>query len=88
MPIAKRYVDIDLDSANASCDLGMRLRACGAAGWIMAVFRERGLPELPDDAIRRIGVCDDLDVLRTWVRRASSVSSTEELFAEPVADGR
>ncbi|WP_182874633.1 hypothetical protein [Microbispora sp. H10670] len=48
---------------------------------ILSVLETRGL-EIPDDVRERIRRCQDLDQLRTWVRRAVTVTSAHELFAE------
>ncbi|MEU8194132.1 hypothetical protein AB0C10_10160 [Microbispora amethystogenes] len=48
---------------------------------ILNVLEARGL-EVPDDVRERIRRCQDLDQLRTWVRRAVTVTSAHELFTE------
>ncbi|WP_167521557.1 hypothetical protein [Microbispora triticiradicis] len=45
------------------------------------MLEARGL-EVPDDVRERIRRCQDLDQLRTWVRRAVTVTSAQELFTE------
>jgi hypothetical protein len=51
----------------------------GEATAILAVLDARGF-EVPDDARARITGCTDLDQLDTWVRRAATAGSVEELF--------
>ncbi|GAA4595440.1 hypothetical protein GCM10023194_64890 [Planotetraspora phitsanulokensis] len=54
-------------------------RAEGEAAAILAVLDARGL-EISSDTRDRITRCDDLNVLETWVRRAVTVNSADELF--------
>ncbi|MFF5759266.1 hypothetical protein ACFY7A_28015 [Streptomyces longwoodensis] len=49
---------------------------------ILRVLRVRGI-EVPDAVRERVGSCDDLDVLGTWLDRAVTVGSADELFVEP-----
>jgi hypothetical protein len=44
------------------------------------VLETRGL-EISSDTRDRITRCDDLNMLETWIRRAVTVSSADELFA-------
>ncbi|WP_259402573.1 hypothetical protein [Microbispora sp. H10670] len=55
--------------------------AKGEGDAILNVLEARGL-EVPDDVRERIHQCQDLDQLRTWVRRAVTVTSAHELFTE------
>ncbi|WP_345337836.1 hypothetical protein [Planotetraspora kaengkrachanensis] len=55
-------------------------RAEGEAAAILAVLDARGL-EISSDTRDRITRCDDLKVLETWIRRAVTVNSADELFA-------
>ncbi|WP_196776932.1 hypothetical protein [Haloechinothrix halophila] len=54
-------------------------RAEGEANALFAVLEARGIA-VPDDARARITACTDIEQLETWVRRAVSVNSVEELF--------
>ncbi|MCX4994385.1 hypothetical protein OHA09_20350 [Streptomyces longwoodensis] len=49
---------------------------------ILRVLRVRGI-EVPDAVRERVGSCEDLDVLGTWLDRAVTVGSADELFVEP-----
>lgn len=55
-------------------------RAEGEATALPAVLDARGI-SVPDTAHERIMQCTDLEQLETWVRRAVTVSTIEELFA-------
>ncbi|GII30930.1 hypothetical protein [Planotetraspora mira] len=55
-------------------------RAEGEGAAILAVLETRGL-EISSDTRDRITRCDDLNMLETWIRRAVTVSSADELFA-------
>ncbi|WP_204288406.1 hypothetical protein [Microbispora amethystogenes] len=55
--------------------------AKGESDAIINVLEARGL-EVHDDVRERIRRCQDLDQLRTWVRRAVTVTSAHELFTE------
>ncbi|WP_405087209.1 hypothetical protein [Microbispora sp. NBC_01389] len=56
-------------------------RAEGEIDAILNVLEARGL-EVADDVRERICQCQDLDQLRTWVRRAVAVDSAHQIFAE------
>jgi hypothetical protein len=52
-------------------------------GWeqaILQILTRRGV-RVPDDAGRRIHGCADLTTLKTWLARAMTVDSIEQLFA-------
>ncbi|MBB4906838.1 hypothetical protein [Actinophytocola algeriensis] len=55
-------------------------RAEGEARAVLGVLEVRGI-SVPDAARERIMQCLDLEQLETWVRRAVTVSTIEELFA-------
>ena len=55
-------------------------RAEGEARALLGFLDARGI-DVPDAARERIMQCTDLDQLETWVRRAVTVSTIEELFA-------
>lgn len=58
-----------------------RGRATGRAESILSFLDARGLV-VSDDQRQRILGCTDLEQLDKWVRRAATVSSTDELFVE------
>jgi hypothetical protein len=49
---------------------------------ILRVLRVRGV-EVSDAVRERVSSCDDLEVLGTWLDRAVTVGSADELFVEP-----
>ncbi len=53
--------------------------AKGEAKAVLAFLDARGI-EIPDQARERITGCTDLDQLDTWVRRAATVNTVDELF--------
>jgi hypothetical protein len=54
--------------------------AKGEATALLAVLEARGV-EVPDDARERIAGCTDREQLETWIRRAATATSAEDLFA-------
>lgn len=54
-------------------------QAKGEAKAVLRVLRKRGIP-VSDEAADRILECGDVDVLETWIDKAVTVSSLEELF--------
>ncbi|MEV4324614.1 hypothetical protein ACIG5D_06955 [Microbispora rosea] len=54
-------------------------RAEGEIDSILTVLDARGL-EISDEARERIRRCEDLSQLSTWVRRAATVASADDLF--------
>jgi hypothetical protein len=55
-------------------------RAEEAAEAVLTVLAARGI-DVPDDARQQITECADLEQLETWIRRAATATSVEELFA-------
>lgn len=55
-------------------------KAEGEAEAVLAVLDARGV-EVPTEARDRIAGCTDLDELETWVRRAATATSVDDLFA-------
>ena len=55
-------------------------RAEGEARALLGFLAARGV-DVPHSARERIMRCTDLDQLETWVRRAATVSTVDELFA-------
>ncbi len=53
--------------------------AKGEAKAVLAVLATRGIG-VPDDARDRITSCTDLDQLETWIRRAVTISTIDDLF--------
>jgi hypothetical protein len=54
-------------------------RAEGEAAAVLTVLDARGI-DVPSDARARITSCTDLDQLNSWVRRAVTADSIQELF--------
>lgn len=54
-------------------------RAEGEANSVLLILETRGIT-VPDHVRHRITSCTDLDQLATWVRRALTVTTAEELF--------
>jgi hypothetical protein len=48
---------------------------------LLAILNARGIP-VPDDARARITGCTDLDQLETWVRRAATATTIQDLFID------
>jgi hypothetical protein len=56
-------------------------KAEGEAKAILAVLSARGV-EVPEQERARISECTDLELLDSWVRRAATADSIEDLFAQ------
>jgi predicted transposase YdaD len=56
-------------------------RAEGEVRALLAILNARGIP-VPDDAHTRITDCTDLDQLETWIRRAITVITVQDLFID------
>jgi hypothetical protein len=48
---------------------------------LLAILNARGIP-VPDDVHARIAACTDLDHIDTWVRRASTATTIQDLFSD------
>ena len=48
---------------------------------VLLVLDARGI-EVPEDVRERITSCTELDQLETWIRRAATVGTAQDLFAE------
>jgi hypothetical protein len=59
-------------------------RVQGEAAAVLTVLDARGI-EVPADARARITSCTDLDQLDSWIRRAVTATSIDQLFDEPEA---
>ena len=57
-----------------------RGQARGEARSVLAVLDARGI-NVPEDTRNRITSCTDLDQLHTWVRRAATATSIDDLFS-------
>jgi hypothetical protein len=55
-------------------------QAKGEARAVLAVLDARGI-EVPDELRERIAGCTDLEQLDTWVRRAATARTAQDLFA-------
>ncbi|MDP4506651.1 RpnC/YadD family protein [Nonomuraea turcica] len=51
----------------------------GEAESILLFLEARGIP-VPDETRKRITECTDLDVLRSWVRKAATATNADDLF--------
>ena len=60
-------------------DFAKKYIAYGRAEDILTVLTARSVP-VPDEARERIMACADPDELETWVWRAATVRTVEELF--------
>lgn len=58
-----------------------RGRAEGEARAVLVSLAAHGV-EVPDEARERITSCTDLDQLDTWIRRAATAGSIDDLFVE------
>jgi hypothetical protein len=65
--------------AEARAELEAQGRAHGTADALLTLLQARGLP-VSDEQRVRIAGCTDLELLAQWIRKAATVSSTEELF--------
>jgi hypothetical protein len=54
-------------------------RAEGEGRAVLTVFDARGIP-VPETIRERILACTDLDQLETWLRRAATASTAEEVI--------
>jgi hypothetical protein len=48
---------------------------------VLIVLDARGI-EVPEDVRERITSCTELDRLETWIRRAATVSTAQDLFSD------
>lgn len=68
---AQKYVGIGKEEGKAE----------GEAEAILAFLAARGI-DVPDHVAARVRACTDLDRLRTWIRRAATVTTADQLFTE------
>ncbi|MEO3793997.1 hypothetical protein ABGB14_27610 [Nonomuraea sp. B10E15] len=54
-------------------------KAEGEANAVLLILEARGI-SLPDEARARILACTDLHTLESWVRKAATAKSADELF--------
>jgi hypothetical protein len=52
-----------------------------AAANVLAFLEARGIA-VTNDQRERITGCEDLDTLNSWVRKAATITSADELFTE------
>lgn len=64
--------------------LGVDLPAYHVAAAVLTVLDARGI-DVPADARARITSCPNLDQLDSWIRRAATATSIDDLFDEPEA---
>jgi hypothetical protein len=62
-------------------NLAARAKAETEAQTVLTVLDARGVV-VPDEIRARIVACTDVDLLDTWVRRAATATSIEDLFTE------
>jgi hypothetical protein len=62
-------------------DFARRYYGQGQADAVVTALETRGI-EVPADVLERITSCTDLDQLTNWVRRAVTVRTAQDLFAE------
>jgi hypothetical protein len=62
-------------------DFARRYYGQGQADAVVTALETRGI-EVPADVLERITSCTDLDQLTSWVRRAVTVRTAQDLFAE------
>src|SRR5215470_9118646 len=60
-------------------DFARRYYTKGEVRALLAILNARGIP-VTDDVHARITACTDLDHLDTWVRRASTATTIQDLF--------
>ena len=62
-------------------DFARRYYGQGQADAVVIVLETRGI-KVPADVLERITACTDLDQITTWVRRALTVRTAQDLFAD------
>ncbi|MBD0842746.1 hypothetical protein [Streptomyces sp. TRM68416] len=77
-------VDLSFFRSETSQRLRAEGRAEGRAEDVLLILDTRGI-EVPDAARERIASCTDLDELRTWLTRAVTATTADDLFTEPEA---
>jgi hypothetical protein len=71
---------MELDVRNLKSEFSRRHVAFGEAEAVLEVLEARGLPVTADQR-ERIRSCADFDMLKGWLRKAVTATSTDELFA-------
>ena len=56
-----------------------RGEAKGRAQSVLSILRARGI-EIPDEVSEKVLICSDLSLLETWLARAITCKTAEELF--------
>ncbi|WP_349239956.1 hypothetical protein [Streptomyces sp. CC219B] len=77
-------VDLSFFRSETSQRLRAEGRAEGRAEDVLLILDTRGI-EVPEAARDRIASCTDLDELRTWLTRAVTAATADDLFTEPEA---
>jgi len=77
-------VDLSFFRSETSQRLRAEGRAEGRAEDVLLILDTRGV-EVSEAARERIASCTDLDALRTWLTRALTAETADDLFAEPEA---
>lgn len=77
-------VDLSFFRSETSQRLRAEGRAEGRAEDVLLILDTRGI-EVTEAARERITSCTDLDALRTWLTRAVTVDTADDLFTEPTA---
>jgi hypothetical protein len=62
-------------------DFARRHYGQGQADAVVTVLDTRGI-DVPADVLERITTCIDLDQITTWVPRAVTVKTAQDLFAD------
>jgi hypothetical protein len=76
-----RYRDYGSDFVNRYVNQGRAEgEAVGEANALLTVLEARGIA-IPDPARDQITSCTDLDQLNTWLKRAPTVTTIDELLA-------
>ncbi|MEU6482807.1 hypothetical protein [Streptomyces sp. NPDC046887] len=53
---------------------------------LLLVLEGRGI-DVPEEARERITTCRDLGLLKTWIQRAITADSADDIFTEEATDG-
>ncbi len=77
-------VDLSFFRSETSQRLRAEGRAEARAEGVLLILDARGI-EVPEAARERITSCTDLDELRTWIIRAVTAATADDLFTDPEA---
>jgi hypothetical protein len=73
-------VDLSFYKSPISQEIRAEGQALRAAADVLEIFDERRM-DVSEGVRERILGCDDLDILRRWLRRAVTVPAAEDIFA-------